>query len=342
MKQNYILLVTFLIASVFSANAQVLGYAICFDGVNDFAPVYRSTETGIFGTNANNDSFTIEFWVKDNGNGGKHMYSKHYDSGTAKEGYFIERDATTGFVTAGIANNTNNWTTITGARAINDGNWHHVAVTFDITIGRLMLYVDGYWEATANGITPVFGNNVDARLASSEYENTYFGGAYDEVRVWNTIRTVSEINIGMNMEIDVASTGLIQYFKCNEGIPDTDNWILYQLVDHTGNSRPGDLWNVFRLGPCSNWVHTVADSVLSTETFTAATEGLNLYPNPAKSFVQINGLKANEAYTIYNTIGAVVKRGTLANNEEIAISNLTNGMYFLKLSGNRTLKFIKK
>ncbi|WP_053002619.1 LamG-like jellyroll fold domain-containing protein [Kordia jejudonensis] len=341
MKKNYIFLLAFL-TCILSLDAQVLGYAICFDGVNDFAPVYRSTETGIFGTNANNDSFTIEFWVKDNGNGGKHMYSKHYDSGTAKEGYYIERDATTGFVTAGIANNTNNWTTVTGTRAINDGNWHHVAVTFDITIGRLMLYVDGYWEATATGITPVFGNTVDARLSSSEHENTFFGGAFDEVRVWNTIRTASEINIGMNMEVDTASTGLIQYFKCNEGIPDTDNWILYQLVDHTGNGRPGDLWNVFRLGSCSNWVHTVADSVLSTETFETTTEEVHLYPNPTTNFIKVNGLKTAESYTIYNTIGAVVKSGTVTNNEEIAVTNLTSGLYFLQFKKGNTMKFIKK
>ncbi|AXG69302.1 concanavalin A-like lectin/glucanases superfamily protein [Kordia sp. SMS9] len=342
MRKNYIFLLAFLTICVVGAEAQTLGYAICFDGVNDFAPVYRSSETGIFGTNANNDSFTIEFWVKDNGNGGKHMYSKHYDSGTAKEGYFIERDATSGFVTAGIANNTNNWTTVTGTRAINDGNWHHVAVTFDITIGRLMLYVDGHWEATANGITPVFGNTVDARLSSSEHENTFFGGAFDEVRVWNTIRTASEINIGMNMEVATNSTGLVQYFKCNEGIPDTDNWILYQLVDHTGNGRPGDLWNVFRLGTCSNWVHTVSDSVLSTETFEALTEGLTLYPNPANSIIKINGLRTTVDYQIYNMLGAVVKTGNTTNNEVISIDNLRNGMYFLKLSDNRTIKFIKR
>ncbi len=344
MKKHYTFLVAFLIASIFSTNAQNLNYAMCFDGLNDFAPVYRSTETGIFGTNANNDSFTIEFWVKDNGSTGKHMYSKHYDSGTAKQGYFIERDGTTGVVTAGIANNTNNWSTVTGAIAINDGNWHHVAVSFKITTGVLVLYVDGEYEGNATGITPVFGNDVDARLASSEYENTYFGGSFDEFRVWDVVRSQTEIASTRNIQLDTSAlpTGLIQYFQCNEGIPDYDNWILYQLIDHTGNSRPGDLWNVSRWGSCSNWVNSVPNATLSTETFTASTEGLNLYPNPAKNQITISGLKVNETYTIYNTIGAVVKRGTLANNEEISIANLTNGMYFLKLSGNRTLKFIKR
>jgi hypothetical protein len=324
--------------------AQSLGYAMCFDGLNDFAPVYRASETGIFGTNADNESFTIEFWVKDNGGAGKHMYSKHYDTGSEKQGFFIERDGTTGFVTAGIANNTNNWSTVTGSIAINDGNWHHVAVTYKIATGVLVLYVDSNYEGNATGITAVFGNNVDARLASSEYANSYFSGAFDEFRVWNVVRTQTEIASTRNIQLDVNAlpAGLIQYFQCNEGLPGYDNWVLYQLADHTGNNRPGDLWNVSRWGACSNWVATVPDSTLSTETFEAATESLSLYPNPANTFVKINGLKASENYSIFNTLGAEVKSGMVSNNEEISIADLNAGMYFMKLEGDRTIKFIKR
>lgn len=343
MKKNYILLVAFL-TCVLSMNAQVLGYAICFDGVNDFAPVYRSGLTNILGDNTDNNDFTIEFWTKDNGNGGKHLYSKHYDTGTEKQGYFIERSAT-GTITVGMADNTNNWTTITGTKVINDANWHHIAVTFEVASSRLTLYVDGSWEAEAVGFTPVFGNNVDARLASSEYENTYYGGAFDEVRVWSSVRTANQISIFKNIEIDLSSgvpSDLTLYYKCNEGIPDNDNWILYQLIDHSGNGYPGDLWNVFRLGACSNWVHTVPDATLSVDTFENTSNSVSLYPNPAKNFIKVNGLKTNESYTVYNTIGAVVKTGTVANNQEIAINDLTNGLYFLKFKNGNAMKFIKK
>lgn len=343
MKKNYILLLAFF-TSVLSMNAQVLGYAICFDGINDFAPVYRSGLTNIFGDNSDNDDFTIEFWTKDYGNGGKHLYSKHNDNAGTKEGYFIERSAT-GAITVGMANNTNNWTTITGVTSISDGDWYHIAVTFDVSESRLSLYMNGSLEASIVGFTPVFGNNVDARLASSEYENTYYGGAFDEVRVWTSVRAANDISLFKNVEIDLSGgvpSDLLLYYKCNEGIPDNDNWILYQLVDHTGNGRPGDLWNVSRWGSCSNWIHTVPDATLSVDTFENNSSEVNLYPNPAKNFVQINGLKANETYTIYNTIGAVVKSGTVSNNQEIAINNLTSGLYFLKFKNGKTIKFIKK
>lgn len=272
------------------------------------------------------------------------MYSKHYDTGTEKQGFFIERDGTTGFVTAGIANNTNSWSTVTGAIAINDGNWHHVAVSFKMATGVLVLYVDSNYEGNATGITPVFGNNVDARLASSEYANSLFAGSFDEFRVWNVVRTQTEIASTRNIQLDTSAlpAGLIQYFQCNEGIPGNDNWVLYQLLDHTGNNRPGDLWNVSRWGSCSNWVDTVPDSTLSTETFETSTEGLSLYPNPSRNFVKINGLKASEKYNIFNTLGAVVKSGTVTNNEEINVADLKVGLYFLKLSDTRTIKFIKQ
>lgn len=343
MKKNYIFLLAFL-TCVLSLNAQVLGYAICFDGVNDFAPVYKSGVTNILGDNSDNDDFTIEFWTKQYGDSGKYLYSKHNDTGTEKQGYYIERTAT-GTITVGMADNTNNWTTITSTTSITDGNWHHIAITFEVATSRLKLYINGSNEAGTSGFTPVYGNAVDARLASSEFANTYYQGAFDEVRVWSSARTANQISIFKNIEIDLSGgvpSDLTLYYKCNEGLPDYDNWLLYQLVDHSGNGYVGDLWNVFRLGTCSNWVNTVADTALSVNTFENNTTGLNLYPNPATTTIKLNGLTTNKKYAIYNTLGAIVKSGTVANNTEVEIASLAKGMYFIKLDDTRTLKFIKR
>ena len=70
---------------------------------------------------------------------------------------------------------------------------------------------------------------------------------------------------------------------------------------------------------------------------------VNVYPNPAVNSIQFDG---NESYSfsIVNALGQVVSEGTTAN-QSIAVSNLDNGMYTLRLNnenGSLTSKFFKK
>ena len=69
---------------------------------------------------------------------------------------------------------------------------------------------------------------------------------------------------------------------------------------------------------------------------------LKLYPNPSKDFIQVSGLEKTEKYSIYNVIGVEVAKGTIVNNNSIAIQHLTNGMYFLKFDNANSIKFIKE
>jgi transforming growth factor-beta-induced protein len=70
---------------------------------------------------------------------------------------------------------------------------------------------------------------------------------------------------------------------------------------------------------------------------------VNVYPNPAVNTIQFDG---NESYnySIVNALGQVVSEGTTLN-QSIAVSNLDNGMYTLRLNnenGSLTSKFFKK
>ena len=204
------------------------------------------------------------------------------------------------------------------------------------------MYIDSILQGTTNGFTPVFDGVTDTRIGSSQHWNTYFAGVFDEFRVWNTARTAAEINTTRNAEIATIPSNLILYYKCNEGMAYYDNWLTYQFIDATGNGHTGDMYNMNRFGACSNWIDSVPNATLSVDTFENTSNSVSLYPNPAKNFVKVNGLKANESYTVYNTIGAVVKSGIVSNNQEIAINDLTNGLYFLKFKNGKTMKFIKK
>ena len=68
---------------------------------------------------------------------------------------------------------------------------------------------------------------------------------------------------------------------------------------------------------------------------------LVLYPNPANDYIRIEGLEANSEVKIYNTMGALVKVVNVNANEEIGISELSDGLYVLRC-GNATLRFVKK
>jgi len=69
-------------------------------------------------------------------------------------------------------------------------------------------------------------------------------------------------------------------------------------------------------------------------------EKLNVYPNPAKSFVKISGLEKSTDYEIYSNDGKLIKKGTANPESEISISSFTKGTYILKFN-DQSFKIIK-
>ncbi len=87
---------------------------------------------------------------------------------------------------------------------------------------------------------------------------------------------------------------------------------------------------------------------------TANAENLNsvyLYPNPTSNTLNVvveNKLETPETYTIINILGQIIKSKKIESEEDLQInvSNLSQGIYFLKLTKNQTttntIRFIKK
>ncbi len=76
---------------------------------------------------------------------------------------------------------------------------------------------------------------------------------------------------------------------------------------------------------------------------TAQQPQLVLYPNPASHSISLTNLTQTSAYRIHNILGATVHTGQVSNNEQIDISGLGTGLYFIKLKGSPTaLKFVKE
>lgn len=74
---------------------------------------------------------------------------------------------------------------------------------------------------------------------------------------------------------------------------------------------------------------------------------LSIYPNPTSQNIGIIGLKDSEAsdYTIFDTLGRKVNSSSAIINNQIDVSGLNTGVYFVSISFDnktQTLKFIKK
>ncbi|PHR10804.1 MAG: hypothetical protein COA40_13180 [Aequorivita sp.] len=91
----------------------------------------------------------------------------------------------------------------------------------------------------------------------------------------------------------------------------------------------------------SGTVYRFLQQPLSVEDFSK--NDFQIYPNPASHFLTIKSKVDNYNFNIYNSLGQHVN-ATLSENK-IDISNLSSGIYFLKIeteTGSATKKFIKQ
>ncbi len=69
---------------------------------------------------------------------------------------------------------------------------------------------------------------------------------------------------------------------------------------------------------------------------------IGIYPNPSSTNITINNLMKQEKIEIFNCLGKLVLSFvTLSTSETISVSELISGLYFVKTSNRKPIKFIK-
>ncbi len=76
----------------------------------------------------------------------------------------------------------------------------------------------------------------------------------------------------------------------------------------------------------------------TTETFNPP---ISLSPNPTSERILVNNISEKSAYSITNIQGQVLQTGTVNVDEQINVSNLPQGLYFLKVQ-TQVAKFVKE
>ena len=222
-----------------TTNAQIGGYALKFDGTNDYVSVPHVSSLN-FGTSTN---FTIEAWILLDGAVGDYAgiaAKGEVDINTGEwYGYQL---VIVGQKIAGEIKSPNGFlgtfNGLIGTSSLLDYKWHHVAMSVNRSTGNVKLYVDGKIETDVTNTDAIGGdlnNNAALLIGSERDKNRYINGLIDEVRLWNVVRTEAEIKANMFKEIGT-HTNLKSYYKMSDGSGTS-------LTDNSGNSNTGALTN---------------------------------------------------------------------------------------------------
>src|SRR5439155_8144783 len=100
---------------------------------------------------------------------------------------------------------------------VSANTWHHVAVTLNATTRALTLYLDGVQVAGSVTAGTASANTAPLTIGQSVNTADFFLGSIDDVRIWNVVRSPTDIQANYRIEYADIPTGLVANWQFNEG-----------------------------------------------------------------------------------------------------------------------------
>ncbi len=205
-------------------------------------------------------TFSIEAWVNYSGQNRTIIDKGDFD-------YLWQLNPNTNLNKMGVYNKTTGlWYYSTGT--VPQNTWTHVAITFSASTVRF--YINGVASGTA--ATTFFQDAQPMNIGRQQPTScacNHFNGSMDELRIWNDVRTPTEIQTYMNTTVATNSAGLVAYYKFDAG---TGNIV----ADATANGNNGTFvnaptWQVPSASPVNRVVWSPGGA--TTPTITVSTSG---------------------------------------------------------------------
>lgn len=159
-----------------------------FDGVDDYIDVGNSSVLQL------TNQVTLSGWVNLNSDGNNHMIVSKYDSAGNREGYYL-MVASSGIVRFVYDTDDNSsYLAVEGVSSVLDGDWHHIAATFNADTDEIVVYVDGQSDGSQNTSISNLGiGSQNLYIGSFQGTGHFANGSIDEVGVWSRALTEAEI-----------------------------------------------------------------------------------------------------------------------------------------------------
>jgi len=205
------------------ADPGTCGYA---DIPNDSTNTSNAVDSGIDVDSRVGNQGTISFWYKSNiaWNGGTDRELFDATNSVSRDYFYLvlRGDGRLRFSLLDNAGNRQRVQTNNLTYAAN--TWKHIAVTWDMTVGVMQIYIDGVLNTSRNVSTRPLGN-MDT-LYFGDNRSNYFAdrstrnsanGSLDEIRIYSQVRNATQILADMNTTHACGAAGVHHYRILHDG-----------------------------------------------------------------------------------------------------------------------------
>ncbi|EMI57701.1 LamG-like jellyroll fold domain-containing protein, partial [Rhodopirellula sallentina] len=262
-----------------------------FDGTDDYVAIASSPELVMTNT------MTMEAWVRPEASANTDRMILN------KEGEYELSVDVDGSLKWGFNNTDPGWAWHDTNHVLTEGEWAHVAVTYDN--GTVTTYVNGdvvgvYEGSGAIGDAHPTMDELHIGGRSNNPAGQYFQGGIDDVRIWNVARSQDEIRATIETPPSGSATGLVANYRF-DGSGTT-------VTDYSGEGNDGVLGggtataeptrSSYALSEDATLVISAANGLLAND---ADTDGDSI------TITEINGISGDVGTTVTLASGATVQ-----------------------------------
>lgn len=263
-------------------------------------------------TSAGSNKMTIEGWVKFNSLTNQQNFFGMYQSlGATSYCRAIPFKNSSNYLDFYLANTAGTASFVTTSYTVSANTWYHLAFVYDNQ--KAYVYVNGVLQASNTSTVAFSMDGADVFVIGNDRSNNNVGFnsdvAVDEVRVWTTARTASEILEYYDKYVPPSTSGLVAYYSFDHGNPSNSNTDFNQVYNQLNN---GNL-------------------LMNNVTLSSSTSNFIAQPSTISSNYLWNG----NTSTAFNTASNWAEETVPPTNAHIEIAAST--LYSPTLDQNRTL-----
>lgn len=162
-------------------------------------------------------NFTVEAWIyprRLNYGSWQSIVAKENSAGTSRNFGMYVRIGTSKLHYSFQASNCSTYRSYDTTGNLTANAWNHIAITYDGTNFRS--YINGVLDSTQTPPAGICTSNQPVWIGGGQPVYAPNNAIIDEVRVWNLVRSQSEISANRSLHLTGTESGLVSYWKFNE------------------------------------------------------------------------------------------------------------------------------